>query len=446
MPLTVGVIGPEDLVHKVVAVGGRAAGSARLLPLPYRHEDETTRVVTDARSRADALLFTGVVPHALADAAGVLDRPAMYVPYNGATLLRVLVELLRLGHDVSRVSIDTLRRDEVLETMTEAKLPTDRVRVLPYRPGLTSQDVVDFHLEARDAQKTRVAITCLGSAFHVLEQHTHAVRLAPSRHSILATLQALVLATAGRHSGDAQVALGIVDLPAGTGVDARLPEDIRVLGGSLAELPDGRRLLVTTRGVLETATERFTRIPFLDALASRHGSAYVGFGLGRTAAEAEALARRAVNRARSVGPAAGVVSMADDVDIVIAPDAAGVTGAVPGEAGAAGGAGVTGGASGAAGAAQDRSARPSAPSPESPALLARRVGLHPQTLDRLRELTAAEGAAGVTAHRVAEHLSVQQRTARRILKRLERAGVAVPTGSRQEGQTGRPPIVYRVHL
>ncbi|MCP9972925.1 hypothetical protein LUX02_01005 [Streptomyces somaliensis] len=52
----------------------------------------------------------------------------------------------------------------------------------------------------------------------------------------------------------------------------------------------------------------------------------------------------------------------------------------------------------------------------------------------------------MTAHRVAEHLDVQQRTARRILKRLERAGVAVPVGSRQEGRTGRPPIVYRVRL
>lgn len=416
MPLTVGVIGPEDLVHKVVAVGGRA-GSARLLPLPYRHEDETTEVVTDARSRTDALLFTGVVPYTLAEAAGALDRPAMYVPYNGATLLRALVELLRLGHDVSRVSIDTLRRDEVLETMTEAKLPTDRVRVLPYRPGLTSEDIVDFHLEARDAKKTRVAITCLGSAFHVLEQHTHAVRLAPSRHSILATLQALVLATAGQHSGDAQVVLGIVDLPragADADTDARLSEDIRVLGGSLAELPDGRRLVVTTRGVLETVTEQFTRIPFLEGLAARHGTAHLGFGLGRTAAEAEALARRAVNRARSAGAAAGVVSMADDVDIVITPDPS----------------------------VETDLAGP----PESPALLARRVGLHPQTLDRLRELAAKEGEAGITAHGVAEHLSVQQRTARRILKRLERAGIAVPTGSRQEGQTGRPPIVYRVHL
>ncbi|MFF8827926.1 hypothetical protein [Streptomyces sp. NPDC015131] len=416
MPLTVGVIGPEDLVQKVVAVGDRA-GSARLLPLPYRHEDQAARVVTGAGSRADALLFTGVVPYTGAEAAGVLDRPAMYVPYNGATLLRALVELLRLGHDVSRVSIDTLRRDEVLETMAEAKLPTDRVRVLPYRPGLTSEDVVDFHLDARDAHKTRVAVTCLGSAFHVLEQHTHAVRLAPSRHSILATLQALVLDTAGRHSGDAQVVLGIVDLP-GAAADERLAEDIRVLGGSLAGLPDGRRLVVTTRGALETATEGFTRIPFLEGLAARHGSAHLGFGLGRTAAEAEALARRAVNRARATGPAAGAVSMADDVDIVIAPDS------VP-----AGGAGAE-----------------SPAAPESPALLARRAGLHPGTLDRLRELAAADGGAGVTAHRVAEHLSVQQRTARRILKRLERAGVAVPTGSRQEGQTGRPPIVYRVLL
>ncbi|MFE3329770.1 hypothetical protein [Streptomyces sp. NPDC059176] len=412
MPLTVGVIGPEDLVHKAVAVGvASRSGQARLLALPYRHEDETVAVVSRARSVADALLFTGVVPHSLAAAAGLLDRPAMYVPYNGATLLRALVELLRLGHDVSRVSIDTLRRDEVLETLTEAKLPTEHVQVLPYRPGLTSEDLVDFHLDARDTKESRVAITCLGSAFQVLEHRTHAVRLAPSRHSVLATLQALVLATAGQHSGDAQVALGIIDLP---GTDQRLAADLAVLGGSLADLPDGKRLVVTTRGVLEQVTERFTRIPFLDDLAARHGTAHIGFGLGRTAAEAEALARRALGKARSVGAAAGVVSMTDEVDIVIDP----ATGDAPKEPAG----------------------------PEGVALLARRAGINPQTLDRLRELAVAGPGEGLTAHVVAEHLSVQQRTARRILKRLERAGVAVPTGSRQEGRTGRPPIVYRVRL
>ncbi|MCX4586974.1 helix-turn-helix domain-containing protein [Streptomyces sp. NBC_01481] len=409
MALTVGVIGPEDLVPKVVAVGG-SSGADRLVPLPYRHEDETLDVVARAQADVDALLFTGVVPHTLATAAGLLDRPAMYVPYNGATLLRALVELLRLGHDVSRISIDTLRRSEVMETLTEAKLPTEHVHVLPYRPGLTSQDLAEFHLTARDKKQTRVALTCLGSAFHLLDHEMHAVRLAPSRHSIRSTLQALVLATAGAHSGDAQVALGIVDLPA---ADSELAADLRVLGGSLADLPHGERLVVTTRGVLEEVSEKFTRLPFLSDLAARHGAAHVGFGLGRTAAEAESLARRAVNRARSVGPVAGVVSMTDDVDIVI--DA-------------------------------ERSSGTAVPGPESTVMLARRVGLNATTLDRLRELAAQDADEGITALRVAEHLDVQQRTARRILKRLERAGVAVPTGSRQEGQTGRPPIVYRVRL
>ncbi|MFD3357079.1 hypothetical protein [Streptomyces fradiae] len=410
MALTVGVTGPEDLVDKVLAVGGDTGG-ARLRALPYRHEDETPDVVRAAGPHVDALLFTGVVPHTLAADAGLLDRPAMYVPYSGATLLRALVELLRLGHDVSRVSIDTIGRAEVAETLTEARLPTEHVRVLPHRPGLTSRDLVDFHLDAHERHGATAALTCLGSAYHQLEHRVPAVRLAPSRHSIRATLRALVLATAGAHSGDAQVALGIVDLPA---ADEELAADLAALGGSLAGLPDGSRLAVTTRGALEKATDHYTRLPFLDGLAARHGTAHVGFGLGRTAAEAEALARRAVNRARAVGPVAGVVSLKDDTDIVIAH----ATGDAP---------------------------RPAA-GPDGTGLLARRAGLDPRTVERLRELVAAQDEAGVTAHRVAEHLAVQQRTARRILKRLERAGVAVPLGSLQEGRTGRPPIVYRVRL
>ena len=50
--------------------------------------------------------------------------------------------LLRLGHNVTQFSIDTLRRNEVLETLIEAKMPTDQIHVLPYRPGLTSDDIV----------------------------------------------------------------------------------------------------------------------------------------------------------------------------------------------------------------------------------------------------------------------------------------------------------------
>ncbi len=407
MAVVVGVVGPEDVVQRVIATG--PPNGASLQPLSYRHETETVELVEQSQEKVDALLFTGVVPYTIATDAGVVDRPAMYVSYDGATLLRALVELLRLGHNVTQFSIDTLRRSEVLETLIEAKLPTDQIQVLPYRPGLTSDDIVAFHRGARDKHSTKIAISCLGSAFHLLENEMPSVRLVPSRYSIRSTLQALVLTTSGQHVGDAQVALGIVDLPE---PDDALAGDLITLGGSLALLPDGRHLVVTTRGLLEQATEQFTRMPLLDHLAARHSTAYVGFGIGRTAAEAEALARRAVGRAGSIGTVAGVVSMSDDVEIVIQPSG-------------------------------DQPALPRGA--ESLPLLARRVGLNPVTLARMRELTE-KNPDGLTTQDVADHLAVQLRTARRVLKRLERAGLADPIATQQHGRTGRPPTIYAIRL
>jgi response regulator of citrate/malate metabolism len=83
--------------------------------------------------------------------------------------------------------------------------------------------------------------------------------------------------------------------------------------------------------------------------------------------------------------------------------------------------------------------------PDSLPLLARRVGLNTQTLSRMRELVATL-PDGLTTQDVAEHLAVQLRTARRVLKRLERAGLADPIGSQQHGRTGRPPTVYLIRL
>lgn len=409
MPITIGVVGPEDLVHRAIAVGTEMGG-AIMTGLAYRHEGEAVEVVAAAPEEVDAFLFTGVVPYTTATAAGVVTRPSMYVSYDGATLLRALVELLRLGHDVTRLSVDTLRRAEVMETLTEAKLPTDQVQVLPYKAGLTSEDIVAFHRTARDRHDTRVAITCLGSAYNVLEPLMHTVRLAPSRFSIRSTIQALTLTAVGQQVGDAQVALGLIELP---GPDDTLAADVVTLGGSLAPLPGGRHLMVTTRGLLEQATEQFTRLPLLDRLAARHPTVHVGFGIGRTAAEAESLAKRALGRAEAIGASVGVVAMADDVDIVIEP--------------------------------ADGDEPPAERGAESLPLLARRVGLNAQTLARLRELVT-DRPDGLTAHDVAEHLVVQQRTARRVLKRLERAGIATPIGSQQQGRTGRPPTVYRVNL
>lgn len=409
--VTVGVVGPRDLVELVLALQGRPA-DASLVPLAYEHEEQAAQLVAGVQDQVDGLLFTGVVPYARAWEGGVLRRPAEHVSYSGATLLRALVEQLRLGHDAAALSIDTLTRAQVIETMTEAKLPTDRVRVLEYRAGITSEEVVAFHRAARGEEGTKLAVTCLGSAYRVLEQEMHAVRLAPSRHSIREALRHLVLTVINLRTGDAQVAIGLIDL--GGESDDELRRSISPLGGTLARLDDAY-LVVSTAGLLEQATGHYRDLPLLGQLSSRHQQVHIGFGVGRTAAEAHSLARRALGRSRAVGSAAVAVALADDTDII-----------------------VTGG-------------QPSGPElvpPDDLSLLARRAGLNLTTLRQLRELSAARPAEQelITASDVATHLGVQERTARRVVKRLERSGIAEVVSVQRDGHSGRPRLLYRIHL
>jgi DNA-binding transcriptional ArsR family regulator len=407
MVTTIGIVGPSDLVASTSRITAAVPG-VEVVPLKYRRETDTPQVMAGAPASIDVWLFTGVVPYQIAASHDLLDRPAAHVEYTGATLLRALVQLLREGRDVSSLSIDVLDEGQVRETLEEVGLPTRGVRVLPYRPGLDSEDVVAFHREAR-AQSATVAVTCLRSAYEKLRVEQPTIRLAPSVHSVRAAVNGLLLTHGALRSDDAQIALGLVEIAA-KGEDA-LKREVGSLGGSVVRYDDKRYLIVTTRGPLEQATASFTELGMLTRLKERFGPVRIGFGIGGSGAEAEALARRALGRARTAGRTAAVVSLRNDIDITL-----------------------VGG---------------SAPRPLQRAqlqLLAQRAGLSKATLEKLQELVHATPGGGLTTRTLAEHLGVQPRTARRVLNRLERAGVADATGTQVGTGSGRPLVVYRVHL
>ncbi|WP_211588799.1 hypothetical protein, partial [Allorhizocola rhizosphaerae] len=146
--------------------------------------------------------------------------------------------------------------------------------------------------------------------------------------------------------------------------------------------------------------------------ADRHETVRVGLGLGRSAAEAESLARRALSRARRLGPVAAVLSFRGDTDVVL------------------------------------ESEQPPAPRRGAPnmAVIAQRVGLSIPTLERLKQVRQSVGSQPLTTREVADQLGVQQRTARRMLHRLELAGLAQRLGHLSSGESGRPLTLYRLTL
>lgn len=407
MPPTIfGIIGPRDLVT-VTARAVDASPNLRARRLPYKHESEAPDLVRAHADEVDAWLFTGPVPHRLADRAGVLRLPSEDVSYSGVTLLAALIRLQRSGQDVDSLSIDTLDSREVTESLAEADLSGAHVRLMRAASPDSAQ-VVEFHRQSRRDHGSKVAITCLGSAYTALKAELPAFRLTPSPRDIREAIASLTLKCAQRRHADAQVVLGLLDTTVSFPIEQGMFDE---LGATVSHLDDGRYLLVTTRGPLIKASKGFSRAPIPDQLLSARGHTRLGIGVGRSAGEAHSLARRALARAELNGRQVAVVCLPSDPDIILRPG---------------------------------RSRARQAPAATDLSDLAVRVGLRRSTLQQLRALADEAGEAGVTSAAVAAAFGIQERSARRLLTRLHRAAVATPVGAVADGRTGRPPVVYRI--
>lgn len=405
MAAVIGVVGPHDVVDAVIPYCFEQ-DDVTALSLDYADEAEAPAIVAAQADNVSGWLFTGIGPYTRAERAGVIDRPAVYLPYTREALQLALVGLLRSHQDIDRLSIDTMSNNAVQHCFEHAGIDTSHIRVLPFRADLTTSDYAEFHRRAhRDETAASHAITCLSSVHELVGAELPTIRLRPTRHAIRNTLRHLKLSVDEAALGHAQIVLGLVETSPGT---SNVIRHLTELSASVGQRPDGTLLIATTRGRLAEASHEFTELPLLRRLAELSDRVQVGFGLGRTAAEAELLARRALTRARRAGPVAAVLSRRNDADVVLAEKA-------PATAGR----------------------------PQTLDELAQQTGIASNTLSVIQTL---DGDVPVTAMLLADRLGLQARSARRVLAKLEGAGLAQRAGEAPSGSRGRPATVYRIQL
>lgn len=405
MKTVIGVVGPQDLAPDVVDVCSSMSG-LDVVGLPYDYETEAPEVVRTNSSSVDAWLFTGILPYSLAD--GVSTLPAAYIDYTRETVLLAWVRLTREGRDIARTSLDTVGTPEVREIAAAVGLPDDRPRSLPHRANQKVSQLIDFHRNNPDSSWT--AMTCVSSVYDALRDEISIVRLVPSENAIRRAVSRLTFAINNHVNEDSQVAVGLLVADDMTTATQLVREKASALAGTVATATAGELLVVTTRGALAIASHQFTQPPLLRRLDEAGIIAHAGFGVGRTALEAERLARRALYRAETHPGSTAVISFRNDIDLVT-----GTGNAVAADA-------------------------------PSLNVIAKRVGASTQTLTKLRTLAEKNPDEPLTSRTVATALAVQPRTARRMLQRLEYAGYAERVGIEARTTRGRPLTRYILHL
>ena len=148
-----------------LASGGFTGGlglARRLVAAAYRTEQEAGDKVLRLGPGIDAWLFASKVPYSYARRAGVLHGPATCVPLSGSALYAALLRASRDGgHDLSRLSVDTISRAEVDDAFADLGVASGNVHVRDDPGGAAA--LAAFHERLWRRRQTTVAFTCLES-------------------------------------------------------------------------------------------------------------------------------------------------------------------------------------------------------------------------------------------------------------------------------------------
>jgi hypothetical protein len=425
---TIGIVGPHDLVERIMLSGlPLAAGpgpaqppdrgdgvTRRLVTAAYREEQEAPEKVARLGSSVDACLFASRVPYEFARRAGVLAVPATYIQLSGSALFAAMLRASREGLDIGRSSIDVVSQADAEDAFGELGVPTGGVHVREEVSGAAL--IASFHERLWQQDETAVAFTCLQSVARKLAAAQVPVfPLRPTGSAIRSALRTGSLLAGYRRLENAQLAVVIVEIPTlrdtvrrGSPRQAReelrltvhrfLVQEAQRIQATVSPLSDHGFLVIATRGSLSQAADGVAGPPFVERARTELGIGLeVGVGGGRTELEAEARARAALGR----------------------PAATRLTGQA------------------------QRGGQPLVPGPRSAPAGASGRGL--DTLVRLSEKLTATGATPVVdAETAGRLLSVTPRTARRLLATLVEEGLAWPLPPSRSPQPGRPRQAYRL--
>lgn len=427
----VAVIGPEDSIASCIDVARVYTPQLELVPFPYELEDEAPDLFKSLADTYSLVLFTGPIPYyRTKETVDTGHASCVYIPFNGVALYRALFQIRHL-RDFSRVSIDTIAQNEVSAAYRELGLPESSGHVLEYNRALTAAELVSFHAERYVGGLTDVALTCLRSAhLELVRRGIPSVRIFPVASAIRETLDRIRLIGESEWRKGHQICVGILSVD---GYDEwarrkgmyetqklhlQLGQSmfnyVRSLDGHFINTSPGEFLFFTTRAMVESSTEQFTKSPSLleSVYLPPDLTLSMGLGIGETANLAADHARTALQRAKDFGFNSCFIVNEDHQ--IIGP--LGQHGSV----------------------AEDLRV-----TNDLFLDIARKTGLGAVTVSRLMNAIHNLGK-DFTANELASFLGITVRSTRRLLNQLEEAQVLTVVGQEAPYARGKPRRVFRL--
>ncbi len=424
--MRIAIIGPRDLVNKVLSVG-KEFHDLEMTPFGYSIETEAPTIVERNQHLFDGILFTGPIPYYLCTSK--INRLIVwdYIPYRSTGLIMSILGVLkRFPEYIKRefsISVDTLAESEVTEIISEVQVPIKHVYTKEFSPHTNAnQDFCSFHEEMYKKNKVDVCITCLKSTYKILKKKgIPAFAVVPSVHTIRGTLQKIIFEMKSNKMELLRTVVGIIALDELPSTPVKRHKDLMRIYNVLLEYANKKDLLVFPRmessfilietyGQLMMDTDSFTHNPLREQIFTSTGlDIRIGYGVGPNASLAEDYAMKAIEFAKREGKKRCYIF--DGTTVIGLRDEEGI-GSFEVESG-----------------------------DKNMTILSERTGLSISNLSRvMKALKMLDGYFSATD--LASVLRISPKTARRIIAKIIKVGLIQEVRTRSNIGAGRPAKIY----
>ena len=403
----------------------------------YFYDDywESPELIRGRQLKYDVIIFAGSASYEYAE--GKLEKKTIWhcIPLSGTAIYKALLEAMRRGWDIKKLSFDTYDECQIIETYRELGFTEDQLSIKcingNFKNACSNKEIFDTHREYTINQEVSGCITRLTKVGNLMEEnglpYVFASPTIGEFREQISFAKRLVLAKENAQNLFAVILVNIGLSPDYVSVNMsglsqisernRLAEIVyryaHMISGSVAETGASGFMIFTTIEILKAHSDTFRECVLLDWLGKETLNLIsIGVGCGKTAEEARANAdislRKCLKRNKN-----SCVIMVDPETIYTLGTEKNTLG--------------------------ERNQML-----EYTNQIANETGIGIETIIKILQIVIRESNSFFTSQSLADALDISRRSADRIIERLEVSGYAASSGKAVRGRKGRPSRVVEL--
>lgn len=423
----IGVIDSVKLIKKIAKEFNEEADFSFYI---YNKLSDIDKYIKENEKLFDMFIFTGSYPLRYVKENLNLNKPYMSIIKSSVTIVETFWKIRDAKINYKKISIDRSPKKEIIETLKSLNIPTDEIYIMPDSSKRSLEEIYNKHLELYKQGKTKAMIVSNRVVYEKLKNKNLPVfRILPSRFLIRQTIEKAIDFVKAEKIRDTQASLQIIKIE---NINNNMSLDYKSLKcinnfdnilidytqenqGSFFKFGNTEYLIFTTRAFLkkDSIEEKFgILVEKTEGLNITFSS---GVGYGETIHKAEYNARLALSYA---------IKEKGNNCFIVESDSS-IIGPIFGEN-------------------SYNLAYKLVNTDEKTKEIYEKTGVSEKYISKLRAIMNQLNKNTFDTKELANYLKLSQRSASRIINKLESGGSAKKIGKKNENKKGRPKNIYKL--